>query len=51
MVFEALLFLRSKWEHVDDGLILEAIKLYQLATKAQRTQVREAAMEEDEAHV
>ena len=51
MVFQALIFLRSNWEHVDDGLILEAIKLCQLAAKAQRAQVREAAMEEEEAHI
>ena len=51
MIFEALLSLRSNWIYVTDSLIVEAIKLNQLATKAQRTQVREAAMEEEEAHI
>ena len=51
IVFEALLFLRSNWEYVTDSLIVQAIKLNQLATKSKRTQVKEAQMEEDEAHI
>ena len=51
IVFEALIFLRSNWEYVNDSLIVEAIKLNQHATKAQRTKVREDAMEEEEANI
>lgn len=40
--------MRSNWGYVNDSIIVEAIKVHQLATKAHQTQVREDAMGEEE---
>ena len=47
VVSEALLFLKSNWEHVTESMIVEAIKINQLENKEKRTEERLNQMEAD----